>query len=106
VRNRAIDEERDHGYGRVNDGDGGTNGDLVLWMYGRGEVQKRGGNHALDGEVLVFGRISRLAHQEPFLLGHHVPDRLSWQHIEVDLEAWMSAPSLHLGVEFSVVRCS
>ncbi|CAF3467330.1 unnamed protein product [Fusarium graminearum] len=101
-----MDEERDHDYDRVNDDGGGMNGDLVLWMDGRGEVQKRGGNHALDGEVLVFGRISHLAHQEPFLLGHHVPDRLSWQHIEVDLEAWVSAPSLQLSVEFSVVRCS
>lgn len=68
------------------------NEDLVLWMDGRGEVQKRGEDHVLDGDFLVSGGISHLAHQEPVLLGHHVPDRLSWQHIEVDVEAWMSAP--------------
>ena len=69
-------------------------------MDGRGEAQKRGGGHAFDGRVWVFVRISRFAHREPGLLDHHVPGRLSWQHIEVDVEAWVSAPWLQLASSF------
>lgn len=72
-------------------------------MDGRGEAQKRGGGHAFDEMVLVFGRISRFAHREPGLLDHHVPGRLSWQHVEVDVEAWMGAPCWQPGVEFLAV---
>lgn len=84
--------QRDRGCGRANGGDGGMNGDLVLWMDARDERRERGGDYGLDGEIQVFVRVSLLARLEPVLLGHHVPGRLSWQHFEVDVEAWMGTP--------------
>lgn len=54
-------------------------GDDGLWRRNRGGAR---------GAILVEVRASPLARFEPVLLGHQVFGRLSWQHVEGDVEAW------------------
>ncbi|KAM0559764.1 hypothetical protein ACHAPJ_004288 [Fusarium lateritium] len=89
---QVMVEQRDHDCDRGNGDVGGMDEGQVLWMDGRDGSRNRGEIHELDGEIWIFVRASLLAQLEPVLLGHYVPGRLSWQHVEVDVEAWMGAP--------------
>lgn len=98
-----MGENRDHDCDRVNGGGDGRSQAQVSLKGDRGGRLNRGEIHGLHGEILIFVRASLLARLEPVLLGHHVPGRLSWQHVEVDVEAWMGAPCWQPGVEFLAV---